>query len=686
MSDISIPGVSTGRFNTRQMVEDLMEVERIPVVRMEREVEQLEQRRSAWQSIGRTLTQLRDSARRMYGFENPFRDRVATASEAGFVNARATRQASEGSFEVQIMQVAARDRLSSRNLPRDFRVPEGSYTFSVGDERVSFRFGGGTLARFAEEANRRAGSIVRVNSVPNTGNSTILVFEAQKDGAGNHLQFLDAARSLALDTGVLRQAGSERLELIGTEAVSTAAHQTQRITPPAPRAPGAGTVLRFEARALTPEPATDTESAAADDAPPSNADADATAARSPVTLPDPGSITFGDVTVRNVGIPLDSDTPSAVGTAPVAANEPAPPARPAPPPPSTATEARLSLISRGRSIEVATIAPTDDFSLFELELGADWGPIEALEMRTAAVTLEVRNARIESVRSGDELEPANPISLARDARLLFNGIEIERSSNSIDDLVPGVTIGLVRRSETPIEITVEPNREAAKEAIIELVGHYNQVVRDLNIYTRTDEAIIDEIGYFTEEEREAARTRLGLFQGDASLNQLRTRLQTVMMDGYPTALDSELRLLAQIGISSNAGGAGAGMSNQRLRGYLEISETELDAALSGRFAAVAQLFGHDSDGDLVVDRGVAVAIERFVTPYVQTGGVIAGRSTGIDTQIQQANSRIARYNERLERTEATLRSDFTRMEGALQTLEQNSRALNNLGGATQQQR
>ena len=147
-----------------------------------------------------------------------------------------------------------------------------------------------------------------------------------------------------------------------------------------------------------------------------------------------------------------------------------------------------------------------------------------------------------------------------------------------------------------------------------------------------------------------------------------------------------MRLLAQIGISSIAGGAGGGFSMQRLRGYLEINEQALDTALAGRFSAVAELFGHDSDGDLVVDRGVAVALERFVTPYVQTGGIIAGRSSGLDTQIDQTTQRITRYNERLERHEATLRADFARMEGAMEAMEQNSRALNNLSGLNQQQR
>jgi flagellar hook-associated protein 2 len=181
-----------------------------------------------------------------------------------------------------------------------------------------------------------------------------------------------------------------------------------------------------------------------------------------------------------------------------------------------------------------------------------------------------------------------------------------------------------------------------------MVGYYNQVIRDINIYTRNEPALIDQIEYFDEAERELMESRLGIFQGDSSLNQLRTRMQTIMMNAYDTGGRDSYALLAQIGVSTNASGAGGGVDSARLRGYLEINESQLDEALNRDFEAVGRLFGQDTDGDLAVDRGVAVALEQFVSPYVRTGGIVASRTDSLSTQINQTEDRISRYNDRLE--------------------------------------
>ena len=299
--------------------------------------------------------------------------------------------------------------------------------------------------------------------------------------------------------------------------------------------------------------------------------------------------------------------------------------------------------------------------------------------------VEIRNISIINPKMRGDHAPQQALSTARDARILYKGVEVQRNSNTIDDLIPGVTLTLHREDEAAVEIAVQPNRENAKNAIIGLIGFYNQVIRDINIYTRNDATLIDQIEYFSEEERETMRERLGILQGDSSLNQLRSRMQNIMANSYNTGVDSPYRILAQIGISTNANGAASGVDTTRLRGYLEINEAELDEALATNFEATARLFGNDSDNDLIADTGAAVTLTQFITPYVQTGGIISNRTTSLSGRIQNTETQIGRYNEKLEDYEQNLRNEFGQMEGALQQLQENSRAFDNLGNTNNNQ-
>ena len=142
MSDITIPGV-TSKFDTQTIVAALMEVERLPLKRMEAEVDLRRSERSAWQDLNRPFTTLRDGRRSLYGFQSPFNDHIVGCSDEKSVTATATRTAIDETMAVIVRRVATADRFLSRSLPRDFAVPAGDYGFRVG-ERVRFAFRGGS--------------------------------------------------------------------------------------------------------------------------------------------------------------------------------------------------------------------------------------------------------------------------------------------------------------------------------------------------------------------------------------------------------------------------------------------------------------------------------------------------------------------------------------------------------------
>jgi flagellar hook-associated protein 2 len=170
------------------------------------------------------------------------------------------------------------------------------------------------------------------------------------------------------------------------------------------------------------------------------------------------------------------------------------------------------------------------------------------------------------------------------------------------------------------------------------------------------------------------RNRLGAFNGDSTLTQIRNTLMRIVSDPYPNTVDESLNLLVQIGIGTDIRRTG-GANPSKLRGYLEIDEKVLDAALATKLPAVKQLFGSDTTGDLIVNTGIAYSIDNLAKPYVESTGIFALKAGNIDSKIQQEGRRIETFDRQLAAKEADLKRQYNQMEGAYTRMEQMSTSL-----------
>lgn len=666
MSDIMIPGITNSGFDTDGMIEQIMEAERIPVTRMEEQIDVYEEEKAAWQEIGRRITNLREASRLLFGFENPFNDRIASSADETIISATADRNALEGKTEIRVVQLAQADRFLSRSLPDDFDVGPGRYGFRVGEQEEYFNFSGGTLTQLARAINQRASDIVTARVVQNTAETQVILIEAVETGAANPLVFLEGARTFALEASILEQvldrsvsatigpstvtawtqplAGEE--VVVQNETVTVAPGGEASIRMPGSIPTGQNLVLELDVHV---------ENLWVDWTPP--------APPPGPTLPDAGGVTLGDVTVLNApsSAPLPDWSP--------------------PDPPVVVDDFRFLFAYDGAAaVPLPDLSDTDGFQTIQVPISEYVAAIQSINVRNqnSHRRISIRNVQLFDPTSRGDLAPVDPISIAQDAILEIQGIRVERPTNAVDDLIEGVTLQLRSAYDRPVEITVEPDRDSIKNSLIDLVFRYNQLITEINILTRNEQGVIDEITYFTDDEREDALARLGMMQGDLTLNSLKSRLQTVMMNPYPTSAGSALTLLAQMGISTNASGPGGGFDTSRLRGYLEINEKDLDSVLVTRIAAVKELFGSDTDFDQVVDSGVGFEIDQLSRPYVQIGGIVATRTGTIDSTISRTETRVEREEDRLVDRESELRMDFGRMEGALNTMRENQQTLENL--------
>ena len=657
----NIPGVSS-RYDTDGMIEDILEAEREPIRRQEDRIDDLEAEREAWNRIGGYLSSLQEAASELFGFRNPFSDRRARSSDSDTVNARADREAEQRRTSIEVEQIATADVFQSDPLPEDFEVPSGRYEFRVGEETAAFDFPGGTLQEFTEAANRHVGDLVEIRSIRDTSQTRVLVFRSRRTGAENRLQFGEDALDFALESGVLVEELGVSFDVSPTPAntrlddgdrgEAAIVEEELRVGPTASAAVHTEEIT-IEANYLLEIEISLINFGEPEHEPPEPPDGP--------DLPDLGAVELDDARVPFIDSLLE--IPEWV---------------PPEPPEEIEDLEILYVLSDGREIALPHLDDTDDFVRIELPVGDYADQFEGLAVRNRNTFREVRirDARIIDPDRPGEHVPNVAIEEAGDAVFTVDGVRATRDTNEIDDVIDDVTLELQRPGRVTLD--VEPDFERIEERVIEFLVNYNDVMTEINILTRTDRSVIDQIGWFEPDEVEAAEARLGLLQGNTTLNQLRSRLQTIMMNPYETSAGNRIRLLAQVGVSTDSRQPGSGLDYNRLRGYLELDEDLFEAAVRNEHRALRDLFGRDSSGDGAIDSGAAYEVERYVRGFTQTGGLLATRQQSIRSSIDRAETEIDRQSERLSRREDQLRREFGEMERAINSMEEMRRRLEGL--------
>ncbi|MCK5736227.1 MAG: flagellar filament capping protein FliD, partial [Spirochaetaceae bacterium] len=646
MSDISIPGVAS-KYNTSKLINDLVEAERIRLTNMEDDISSLEVTKTTWRQVNRNLGNLQRSVKSLYGFENPFSEKIAESSNERILTASATRTAPFDEYSITVRQIATSDRFLTPSLDRSFRVESGNYTFQVGEETISLRYRGGTISDFASRLSAKGEGLIRATTVRDTPDTQVLMIEAVPTGAKNRLIFSEDAQVLGLQTGMMRESRSSEESVSLNNAFDNATEgstelsedgllvkpqSTLRLPFDETVIPEEGMILEYRYRTVEYS-----EEELTPSMPPGP------------SWPDVPGGEYQGLEINS--IPNSFALPDG--------GEWSPPER-------VDNPDVLRVEGSGGIFNLPPLNPSEDFKLVQID-------INQLPENLSAIVLDNRNThrgiQITDIRLYDpmkqgNLEPSNPVGTAGDALIEFRGIEARRPTNSIDDLVDGLTINLKRPSSEPVDLTITPDVETAKDGIIKFVYNYNQLLTKILVLTSEDPGLIDELEYLTDDERKELEDQMGSLRGDISLNQMKNRLKTIVSNPYPTREGADLSLLAQIGVSTNAssGNSGGALNFSKLRGYLEIDEEKLDSLMEKNIGAVKDLFGKDTSGDLVINSGVAQAIDQYLTPYTQTGGFVSNRISRIDGQIDSTEDDISDYEKHLEDYEADLKRQYGTME------------------------
>lgn len=677
MAGISIPGVSD-KYKTNDIVEGLMKVERVPLNREQEHLDSIKKQQEAWRTVNQKMSSLRDSVKSLYSFDNPFNNKLASSTDEYAITATATRDASYESFQIEVIQPASADRFLSDEIEKNQRIPSGNYVFKTGDKTISMNWKGGKIEDFVTSLNKRAKDVIKASLIGvNKGNKALLI-ESLKTGSDARLEFQDAALSLALDLNMIKKAESEhesfgttlseikapqnlaQNEQLGLPFISSSYVQVteQGILVP----PRGGFTIDIPNAIAKDDGQTILFTVIAKEV------SDITQAQnqksSEPLLPSAGSITFQNITIDNNQSSLDlpqSPTPRI-------------------PLEKIKTDSVLfALFEDGTERELKISSDAFGQNGAEIKLNVSEYPgIKSIVMRNSNTSVEYSISKLESFDAKANLgyAPVNPIDVAADAIIKYEGITITRPENKIEDVVPNVTLNLLQKTERPATIKIEPDVESAKDALINFVGRYNQTIAEINILSQNKPELISELDYLSTDERNAYTEKLGIFSGDFSLSNVKNSMQSIISSVYQETESSQITMLSQIGISTNATNY-SGYNPSKMRGYLEINEKVLDDALQNNLDSIKSLFGFDSDGDLIIDSGIGFNLDKQLTAYVQSGGILATKNSTLDRQVKASEQKIASLETQLARKEAELKSKYGQMESTLNSLENQSNSINN---------
>lgn len=680
MAGINIPGV-TNQYNTNETVEKLMQIERIPLTREQKTLDSYKAQQDAWRSVNRKMTELRDSVKTLYSFDNPFNNKITSSTEEYAITADATRKATYESFKVDVIQPATADRFLTSELDSDTKVPAGTYTYKINDKSITMRWKGGSLQDFSNALNRRGGELLKTRVIGASKGKKTLSIESQKTGSENRLTFEDDAKTFAESSGMIIRVKPKTIEF-GTNRNDY--RNIQPETPEQERLPqisaanlkisGENVVVppRGGYALSIPETVLGTPGTHIQFAIKKQDATDITVAlnkqESRPVFPDSGTATFKDVTIRNA--PIDASLP------------PEPEKKIKPLDPISTSDVLFVKMKDGSEKHISTPGLlSGEETKIDISLD-DYKNIDSLVIknRNTGISLSVTSVSALNPSENRGFVPQHAISSADDAIIKYEGITIRRPTNTIDDVVPEVTLNVFDKTEKTATIAVKPDVESAKEALITFVGKYNQSLAEINILSQNKPEIVEELDYLSSDEKKEKQEKLGMFSTDSSLTSLKSAMQTAASANYKFDEDAKITMLSQIGIATNATNY-SGYTPSKLRGYLEIDEKKLDSELEKHLDDVRNMFGYDSDGDLIIDSGIGYKLDKQLTAYVQSGGVFAMKTSSLDSRIKSSEQKIARLETQMDDKEAELRTKYGQMEGALNSLESQQNTIKNFSNS-----
>lgn len=235
-------------------------------------------------------------------------------------------------------------------------------------------------------------------------------------------------------------------------------------------------------------------------------------------------------------------------------------------------------------------------------------------------------------------EEAGAGGASLDAVVKLGGVSYTRDSNTITDIVPGLTIKLQAVGQTNIDVSSDPGdvKTYIKDFVTNLVKFLNEVDENDNYDKNT-------------------KTGGSLF-GISSISSFKSQLVNQVFSSVDNK-DSKIKSMVDLGLSVDR------------KGVISLNEKTLDAAISSNFEDIQKMMLGDSDKKIT---GLADTLNdslRYATKT--TSGLLS-------TEKAAAEKQLAMLNDQIERAQAQLDKRYEIMTKQFQALDKFSSSMNSM--------
>ena len=222
---------------------------------------------------------------------------------------------------------------------------------------------------------------------------------------------------------------------------------------------------------------------------------------------------------------------------------------------------------------------------------------------------------------------------AANAELTINGLAISSTTNTLTDVMDGLTLTLGKVTTAPVAVTVATDTATIKKNLTDFASAYNDVVKYLRDQTKYNEG----------------NKSAGELQGDRSAVMMLSQLRSLA--GASTGASSIFARLSSLGFDPQSDGS------------LKTNSTKLDAAM-GNLAELRKAFANVDDA-VPANRGLGVQMRQFVDGLLADDGALDNRQESLRASIARNDKRQDQLELRVTAFEKRVRAQYTALDASM---------------------